>query len=259
MLELLDFTRLPAFFLVLARLAGFFFLVPLFSYHTIPMMHRVGFVFVLSWIMYLSLDVPAMLFDGQYVLLLLKEVTIGILIALIAYLILAGVQIAGGFIDFQMGFAIANVVDPQTGVQSPIIGQYYYIFALLLLVATNAHHLLIDGIFYSYQFIGFQDMIPIHNEAFPEFIIMTMSGMFLLAFQMAIPIVGTLFLVDVALGMIARTVPQMNVFVVGLPLKISVSFVVILISFSFFGLLISELFNYMFQTMRQLLEIMGGA
>ncbi|GAA0461355.1 flagellar biosynthetic protein FliR [Alkalibacillus silvisoli] len=259
MLEIIDFTRLPAFFLILARLGGFFFLAPLFSYHTIPMMHRIGLVVVLAWIMYLSLDVPAMLFDGQYVLLLLKEVTIGILLALVAYIILAGVQIAGGFIDFQMGFAIANVVDPQTGVQSPIIGQYYYIFALLLLVATNAHHLLIDGIFYSYQFIGFQEMIPIHSESFVQFIIVTMSGMFLLAFQIAIPIVGTLFLVDVALGMIARTVPQMNVFVVGLPLKILTSFIVIFISFSFFGLLVSGLFEYMFQTMRQLLEVLGGA
>ncbi|WP_188205820.1 flagellar biosynthetic protein FliR [Alkalibacillus aidingensis] len=259
MLEIIDFARVPAFFLIVARLSGFFMLVPFFSYHTIPMMHRVAFVFILSWVMYFSIDIPALLLDGQFFLFLLKELTIGLMIGLVAYIILTAVQIAGGFIDFQMGFAIANVVDPQTGIQSPIIGQYYYIFALLLLVVTNAHHLLIDGIFYSYQFVGFTDMIPIHSESFVTFIITTMSGMFLIAFQMAIPIVGMLFLVDVALGMIARTVPQMNVFVVGLPLKILVSFIVIFVSFGFFALLINRVFEYMFYAMRDLMQIIGGA
>ncbi|WP_027963202.1 flagellar biosynthetic protein FliR [Halalkalibacillus halophilus] len=259
MLELIDFARVPAFFLIVARLAGFFMLVPFFSYHTIPMMHRVGFVMILAWIMYFSIDIPPLLIDGQYIIMLLKELLVGLLIGLVAYVILAAVQIAGGFIDFQMGFAIANVVDPQTGIQSPIVGQYFYIFALLFLVATDAHHLLIDGIFYSYQFIEFNDMIPIHDDSFPEFMMITMGSMFTIAFQMAIPIVGTLFLVDIALGMIARTVPQVNVFVVGLPLKIFVSFVVIFISFGFFALLINQLFEYMFYAMRDLMQIMGGA
>ncbi|MET3682150.1 flagellar biosynthetic protein FliR [Alkalibacillus flavidus] len=259
MLELLDITRIPAFFLILARLTGFILFAPLFAYTTIPNQVKIGLIVMLSWIMYLTLDIPVLAVDGQYILLLLKELTIGVMLALVAYIIITAVQIAGGFIDFQMGFAIANVVDPQTGVQSPIIGQYYYIMAMLLLIATNAHHLLIDGIFYSYDFIGFQDMIPIEQESFAEFIIVTMSQMFMLAFQMAIPIVGTLFLVDVALGMIARTVPQMNVFIIGLPLKILVSFVTVFIAFSFFGLLISQLFEYMFQTMRQLMELIGGA
>ncbi|WP_411955462.1 flagellar biosynthetic protein FliR [Alkalibacillus sp. S2W] len=259
MIELLDITRIPAFFLILARLTGFILFVPLFAYTTVPNRVKISLIIILSWIMYLTLDSPALVVDGQYILLLLKELTIGIMIALVAYIIFTAVQVAGGFIDFQMGFAIANVVDPQTGAQSPIIGQYYYIIATLLLVATNAHHLLIDGIFYSYEFIGFQEMIPIHTESFAEFIMTTMSQMFLLAFQMAIPIVGTLFLVDVALGMIARTVPQMNVFIIGLPLKILVSFFTIFIGFGFFGLLVSKLFEYMFQTMRQLMELIGGA
>src|SRR5699024_5774299 len=176
---------------------------------------------------------------------------------LIAYIILSAVQIAGGFIDFQMGFAIANVIDPQTGAQSPIIGQYFYIFALLFLLSVNGHHLLIDGMFHSYQVIPIDSLISI-GGTFGEFILITFNQMFLIAFQMAIPLVGCLFLLDVALGLIARTVPQLNVFVVGLPLKIFVSFTVLLFFLSIYIMLARMLFEYMFEVMRDLMFILGG-
>src|SRR5699024_2780403 len=134
--------------------------------------------------------------------LLFKEALVGLLIGLIAYIILSAVQIAGGFIDFQMGFAIANVVDPQTGAQSPLIGQYFYIFALLFLLSVDGHHLLIDGMFYSYNFIPIDAFIPFSNGSIAEFIVSSFNKMFLISFHMAIPLVGCLFLVDVALCII---------------------------------------------------------
>lgn len=259
MAEFIDLARMPGLLLIIARLAGFFMMTPFFSYRTIPMTVRVGLVVMLAWMMFFAIDIPVFLLNGQFFILLLKEVTVGLMIGLLAYIILSAVQIAGGFIDFQMGFAIANIVDPQTGAQSPIIGQYFYIFALLFLVATNAHHLLLDGIYYSYEFIGFYDMLPVGNESFPTFIIDSFAYMFMLAFQMAIPVVGSLFLVDIALGMIARTVPQVNVFVVGLPLKFMVAFLMILIFLGFYIMLLRNLFETMFELMRQLMQLLGGA
>ncbi len=259
MAEFIDLARTPGLLLIIARLAGFFMMTPFFSYRTIPMTVRVGLVVMLAWMMFFAIDIPVFLLNGQFFILLLKEVTVGLMIGLLAYIILSAVQIAGGFIDFQMGFAIANIVDPQTGAQSPIIGQYFYIFALLFLVATNAHHLLLDGIYYSYEFIGFYDMLPVGNESFPTFIIDSFAYMFMLAFQMAIPVVGSLFLVDIALGMIARTVPQVNVFVVGLPLKFMVAFLMILIFLGFYIMLLRNLFETMFELMRQLMQLLGGA
>lgn len=97
--------------------------------------------------MYYTLDVPGFEIDAHYFMLIIKEAMVGLFIGFIAYLILAAIQIAGGFIDFQMGFAIANVIDPQTGTQSPLMGQYLYSFALLLLLALNGHHIILDGIF----------------------------------------------------------------------------------------------------------------
>ncbi|MFD1037972.1 flagellar biosynthetic protein FliR [Virgibacillus byunsanensis] len=259
MLDMINISAIPIFLLIFVRVAAFFVTLPLFSYRTIPTHFKIGFSFFLAFIMFYTIDSPSIVFDEMFLLLLIKEIIIGLLIGLLAYIILSAVQIAGGFIDFQMGFAIANVIDPQTGAQSPLIGQYFYIIALLFLLSVDGHHLLIDGIFYSYNFIPIDAFIPFQNESIVDYIIKTFNTMFLIAFQIAIPIVGCLFLVDVALGIIARTVPQLNVFVVGLPLKIFVSFVVILFFLSLYVVLAKNLFEWMFQSIRSLMQLFGGA
>ncbi|AIF43746.1 flagellar biosynthetic protein FliR [Virgibacillus sp. SK37] len=259
MLNLINVNSIPVFLLILVRVSAFFVTLPLFSYRTIPGPFKIGFSFFLSLIIYYTVDVSVIEIDGTYILLVVKEAMVGLLVGLIAYILLSAIQIAGGFIDFQMGFAIANVVDPQTGAQSPLMGQYFYIIALLFLLSVNGHHLLIDGIYNSYQFIPIDAYIPFQNGSIADFVIDTFNKMFLIAFQMAIPIVGCLFLVDVALGIIARTVPQLNVFVVGLPLKILVSFMAIFVFLSLYVSLINRLFESMFQVMRQLMQLFGGA
>src|SRR5690625_1975197 len=259
MLDIINISSIPVFLLILVRVAAFFVTLPLFSYRTIPNQFKIGLAFFLTFIMFFNYDFSGIDLGELYVFLLLKEAIVGLLIGLIAYIIIAAIQIAGGFIDFQMGFDIANVMDPQTGAQSPLTGQYFYIIALLFLLSVDGHHLLIDGIFYSYEMIPIDRFIPFQNGGIIEFVVDTFNQMFLIAFQMAIPIVGCLFLVDVALGIIARTVPQLNVFVVGLPIKIFVSFVVILFYLSLYMLLVRMLFTTMFETMRGLMQLFGGA
>ncbi len=258
MLELIELNILPIFLLIFARLLAFFMVVPLFSYRTIPIPLRIGFSFFLALILFQTLDTTSFTLDHTYFFLVAKEVLVGLCIGLIAFIIVSALQVAGGFVDFQMGFAIANVVDPQTGAQSPLTGQYFYMIALLFLLVVDGHHLLIDGIMNSYQFIPIEAYIPFQDGSIADFIIQVFNHMFIIAFQMAIPIVGTLFLVDIALGIIARTVPQVNVFVVGLPLKISVSFIAIFIFLSLYINAVESLFQAMFRAMRGLMQLFGG-
>jgi flagellar biosynthesis protein FliR len=254
------FSHFPAFLLVLVRVTSFFVSLPLFSYRTIPNIHRIGLSFILSWIMFFSLEKPSIEIDSYYFLLILKEALIGLCIGYIAYMIVSAIQIAGGFIDFQMGFAIANIIDPQTGAQSPLVGQYLYTFALLFMLSVNGHHMLLDGVYYGYRFIPIDQIwIPFGNANLIEFVVKSFSTMFIIAFQMSIPIVGSLFLVDVALGIVARTVPQLNIFVVGFPIKIGVSFIVFILIMSGLFMLIHHLFENMLYTMRGLMEFFGGA
>ena len=101
--------------------------VPLLAHRTIPAVHRVGFSLFLAVISFSTIkEPPALDIDGLYMMLAVKEAMVGLLLGLIAYIMVSAVQIAGSFIDFQMGFAIANIIDPQTGAQTPLMGQFLY-------------------------------------------------------------------------------------------------------------------------------------
>lgn len=258
MLDLIP--EFPAFLLVFVRVTSFFLMMPLFSYKTIPTTLKIGLSFFLAWIMFYTIEVPVLEINLEYYLLIMKEALVGLTIGFMAYVTLSAIQIAGGFIDFQMGFAMANVIDPQTGAQSPLMGQYLYVISLLFMLSVNGHHLLLDGIYYSYQFIPMdQAWIPFGNESMIQYVIKSFSSMFAIALQMSLPIVGSIFLVDVALGFMARTVPQLNVFVVGLPLKIVVGFVVLIAVMAILMGVVSQLMERMILTMRGLMELIGGS
>lgn len=253
---------LPAvsgYLLILTRITAFFVTVPLFSYRAIPTTQRIIFAALLALTMSYTIEFPEMEIGGEYIMLVVKEATIGLFIGIIAFIIMAAIQIAGGFIDFQMGFAVANVIDPQTGAQSPLLGQFFNSLALLLLLALNGHHLLLDGIFYSYEFLPIEGTWPAFSSGnVAEFVIMTFAASFAIAFQMSVPIVATLFLVDLALGITARTVPQLNIFVVGFPIKISVSFLVLSIMMAVMIGVMQKLFEFMVIGMRDLMILLGG-
>ncbi|PRO65215.1 flagellar biosynthetic protein FliR [Alkalicoccus urumqiensis] len=249
----------PAFVLILVRMSAFILTLPFFSYQTIPGQIKIGFAFFMTWIIFFTQDWPVLEINYTYMLLIVKEALVGLTVGLIAIILLYAIQTAGGLIDRQMGFLIASVIDPQTGQQSPLIGSYLYTFALLLILALNAHHLMIDGAFYSYQLIPMdQVFLPFGSEEVVNEAAGAVSSMFIIAFQMSMPVVGSVFLVDVALGMIARTVPQVNVFVVGLPLKIMVGMIILFLTMAPFFVLVEYLTEVVIETMRTLMELYGS-
>lgn len=251
--------NLSSYLLILTRITAFFVTLPLFSYRSIPTTQRIIFGAILAWMMVYTIDTPNIPIDGAYILLVLKEAMTGLFIGIIAFMIMAAIQIAGGFIDFQMGFAIANIIDPQTGAQSPLLGQFFNSLAMLLLLALNGHHLMLDGIYYSYQFIPIDQLWPaLGSPLLAEFVLKTFVASFAVAFQMAVPVVATLFLVDLALGITARTVPQLNIFVVGFPIKITVSFIILGIMMSVMVAMMQKLFEFMIISMRDIMILLGG-
>ncbi len=249
------------FLLVFARVSAFFVTVPIFSYRSLPVVPRIFIALGLAATMTSVIVIPEepLIIDSIYLLLVIKEVIIGLLLGMIAFMIMSAIQIAGGFVDFQMGFAIANVIDPQTGAQSPLLGQFFNVLAMLLLLALDGHHLILDGIYYSYQFLPI-DQLVLHVEdgRMAQFVVQTFAATFVIAFQMAVPVVATLFLVDLALGITARTVPQLNIFVVGFPIKIGVSFLVLSAMAVVLLTLVRKLFELMAVSMRDLMLILGG-
>ena len=198
--------------------------------------------------------------DNRYPLLVLREVLAGLWLGFVAYLFFAIVQIAGGFIDLQKGFGLANVVDPMTGVASPIVGNLKYMVAILVFLAVDGHHYLLGAIMDSYLWLPLENNFfqNIYGGALTQFLTETFSRTFLIALQIAAPVMVAVFLSDVATGLLARTAPQFNVFVVGIPLKILVGLVVLMLMMPGLGILLRMIFDRMFGALREWLVIAGA-
>lgn len=250
------------FFLVFVRMTAFFVTAPIYSSRGVPTQFKIGLGFFTSLVILPTIgdEIPNLSIGSMFLVLILQETLFGLLLGWIAQLLITSIQIAGSFIDMQIGFAIANVIDPQTGFSSPLMGNFKYMFAMLLFLTLNGHHLLIDSIVSSYQLLPISGswLTRLNDESLLFFVVNTFTQMFVIALKIAAPIVGTLFLSDVALGIVARTVPQLNVFVVGLPLKIIIHFLILFILVPGFIYLFQDLFQEMFTSMRQLMDIMGS-
>jgi len=227
-----------SFIIMLVRISAFFYTAPVFGGSTVPPLAKIGFATLFTFLV-LSVTGPIgpALPDTipQAVFLLATEVTFGLVLGYSVSLVFAGVQIGGMLMGYQMGFAVANVLDPISNQQVSIIGQFLFLFALLYFLAMDAHHILIKGIADSFL------IAPVGGFSVDQGSVAWLVGifgrMFWLGLRIAMPVIGAVFLVDTSLGIIAKTVPQMNVFIVGLPLKSLLGMFILGLAFPIFALI----------------------
>ncbi len=253
---LIDNTYL--FLLILIRYLGLFIITPLFSSSVVLNRIKVGLALLLTVV---SFPVLQNLYSPQLpesVIIIvgevLREVSIGILFGFTVLLIFSAVQLAGKLIDLRMGFRIANELDPVTGISAPIMGQFKNILATLTFLVINGHLILIRSLFATF------DIIPPGKTVFEnltwQFMFRSSADLFIIGFQIALPIVGTVFMIDILLGFLARTVPQMNIFIVGLPVKIIAGFIVLLLSLHVSIYFYRNMFENMFEEIIRLINLL---
>jgi flagellar biosynthetic protein FliR len=211
--------------LVFFRISAMLMILPFFNSRNIPLIFKAGLAVSMSVLVLPQLQgtrvFPA---DNMsmLVLRLLGEVAIGITIGLSVQMVFTGIQMTGQLIGFQMTFSIANIMDPAGDMQVPLLSQFYHILAMLIFLATNAHHLLIRALSESFTLVpplGFHFRQELVDE------VMALAGnMFVIAVRLGAPIIIILLLTSVAMGIMARTVPQMHIFIVAMPLQIAVGF-----------------------------------
>ena len=233
--------RYELFLLVLVRTSGIFLISPFFSSQNVPNTLKIGFSFILSVLITMILDVNTDFAGTNFVALIVKELMVGLIIGFISYAFFSTFYVMGQIIDMKIGFGMINVIDPQHRVQVPLMGNFYYILAFLLLLSINGHHTIINALVESYEFI------PIGKFAFKEdtalFLVNIISKSFSTGFKLSAPIVAIIFLADLLLGILARAIPQMNVFVVGMPLKILIGLLIISVSIPMFYTIATGVFN----------------
>jgi flagellar biosynthetic protein FliR len=225
------------FLFVMFRVGALILFIPILGSGQVPNRIKVGFILFLSIAVFpmvhaTPMPEPKGLFE--LVIYLFSEITIGLAVAYSARLLFTAVQIAGTVVDFQMGFGVVNVIDPQTETQVSITAQFQNIIAILIFLAADAHHIIIGAIVESFFLIN---PSQINFSTFtPEIILILFKATFVTAVKIAAPIMAILFFISVGLGLVARTVPQMNVFIVGFPLQIGVGLLMVGLSMSFFSI-----------------------
>ncbi len=251
---------LPVFLLVFIRLTCFFVTAPLWMERQIPAAFKWGSAFFIT-LLAVGLIQPEQVIemDPTYILLVIKEALVGLGLGFFTMVLLYAVQLAGSFIDLQSGFAMSAMFNPQTGVQEHLTGKFFYILAMLFFLSIDGHHLLIRGVLASYDWIPVGSWLPSSvSENLVQLSLLIMKNMFWIAILIASPIVGTIFLVDIALGILAKTVPQMNLFVVGIPVKMIVHFIVLFIFIPVFLMVMEKLVQTMIHSLEQMLQILGA-
>jgi len=227
--------RIPTFILTFLRIGALLFSMPALGAKSIPVPAKVGLACALSWSILpllpvapagLSLDLVR--WGGCAI----REVLIGLCLGWIVHLVLSAVPLAGQLVGYQMGFGIANVVDPLGQQQMSVIATFFNLTMLWLFLALNGHHLVVAAIFKSFEWVP--PGTGLLHEGLGELGVEGGRQLFRSALLLAAPIMLILFFVKVALGLVARTVPQMNVFIAALPLQIGVGLVIMGAALSFF-------------------------
>lgn len=215
------------FLLVLARVAGIFTAAPIFGNVNVAPMVRVSIALALAFVFFPMArceSVPTDLLP--FISAVAKEALVGLCMGFLASLMFTAIQMSGALIDLQVGFGFAQIVDPMTRENHAVISQLHNFAATLLFLALNGHHFMINGLADSFSILPLGE-VALQGAAVGE-LLQAFAGIFVAALKIGAPVVGAIFLTDVALGILARTVPQLNVFVVGLPAKMAVAMLAVI-------------------------------
>jgi flagellar biosynthetic protein FliR len=234
-----------SFLFVFIRIGIIFATIPLFGTEILPRRITAILAFFLSLVLMPIVPPAGMTLESltllSLIVLVLHELLIGLCLGLAVNVIFAGVQIAGQLAGFQMGFAIANVVDPMTGENAPITANVLYITTFLLFLSFGGHHMLIKALVESFYIIPIEARFA--HDGYLVAALQYASQMFVIAVKVAAPVIGVLLLINIAFAITARAIPQMNVFIMAFPLTIAIGLVFITVVMKFMPHLVSVALN----------------
>jgi flagellar biosynthetic protein FliR len=241
--------QMLSFFWVFIRISVLIFMMPLFGARGIPAVWKAGLSFVLAIMLTPVVPPPATFPQSlpEILIALVSEILLGIIAAFGVRVLFASTQLAGQMMSFQMGFSMARAIDPNTGVQSTALSQFLYLFTVLLFFAIDGHHFIIRAIASSFHEIP-PNGLSFH-PSISTAIVKISAHMFLVGLKIAAPIMIALFLSNLSLGIVARTVPQVNILMIGFPINIGIGLML-------FGLIMSNISPFIIDLTRDIGNIM---
>ncbi len=248
MLEFVTYSadKVQALALISFRAAGLFISAPILNSSAVPFMVKAGVALTLGIMLVptVSQALPAPV-DSIWLLAILaiKEILVGFIIGFFFSTLFYGIRMAGGIIGYQSGLMMAEIMDPESGSSETVVSEFWWILGALIFLTINGHHAIFSAFADSFKVLSIGGLTLTGPAG--EAIIKFTAYSFVIAIKVAAPVLITLFLVTTALGVIARTVPQMNIFVIGIPLKIAVAFAIMAVSLPLFRIIVDQSVYYL--------------
>jgi len=232
--------NIQTFLLIFSRVVSVLWLLPIFSSKAVSVPFKAGVSLLIAYLLFDSIGVDRSFSSDPYFLFLfvIKEVFIGLSIGFYVRVLFTAVNVAGEIISIQSGFSFARFMDPLSMTQVTVIEQLKNLLAMMLFLAMDAHHILVRAIVASFRDVPIGSVTI--QQSFFQYLITVSGRIFVTGFKIGAPIIVTLMFVEIALGILSRMIPQINIFIEGVPLKILVT--VIMFSFSL-GVIVPVIVN----------------
>ena len=221
--------------IIFTRISGMIFSMPLVSTYPIPQQVKIWLCALVAFLLFpmvatnTSMTVPQS--TPELAMILMREFSIGYLIGFCASFLFAAVQIGGEFVSIQIGISMSQVLDPATGEQTQVISQMYTYLATMVFIGLNAHQWLFAALYKSFESLP-PNMEYLYGPELVSQILHLSSSVFSIGISMILPIFCVMFVAEVLMGFMSKMMPQMNIFMVAIPLKVYVGIVLMLMFLS---------------------------
>ncbi len=239
---------LAAFMWPLIRISSMIAAAPIFSSRQTPRRLRVGIALLLSFMLMPLIPPPPVVevFSSEALLIAAQQVLIGLAMGFVMQMVFGALVFGGQALAYSMGLGFASMMDPQNGVQVPVLSQYYIILATLIFLILNGHLFMIETLAQSFY------TLPIAVDGLTQAnlrdVVLWASRMFTGGLLIALPAIAALLLVNLGMGIITRAAPQLNIFAVGFPMTMMIGFILMWITlpnvFAKFGELVNEALTF---------------
>ena len=244
--------KFEIFLLVLVRISCFIYIAPFFGMTNVPRRVKIGLAVCITVLVYQFVDTSHIAYAGMisYTVIVLKEGITGLLMGLAANICNSIILFAGNIIDMDIGLSMATEFDPVNNTQVTVTGNLYFYFIMMLLVVTNMHHVILNALVDAFS------LIPVNGQVFAwehlaGAFTTYMGDMFVIAFRIMLPVFACIMILNSILGIMAKVAPQMNMFAVGIQLKIIVGFLVLFITIT----LLPSIADMIFTEMRKMMVL----
>jgi flagellar biosynthetic protein FliR len=255
-------THFQLFMLIFARIIAMLEVMPILSSDAVPQIAKVGISLFVSLVVF-----PIVVKSGyaippdlvHYVLLLAGEILIGIIIGFFLVVVYSCFQFAGELFSFQMGISASEVFDPLAQIELPIIGQFFNLVGLLVFLAIGGlDKFMLRGVVGSFDALRAIDIVAGKDHVFTTFM-MSLGKLFEQSLAISFPILGTLLIISVMMGLFSKAAPQMNLLLMGFPVTIGIAFIFIFVTTPFLLEEFSRIIDASFESLSRLILLMKGA